>query len=171
MINAKKFPFDFFFTLVSLLLSVIIVHAIYTAAVRPAAEAVKQSWVERWKVEPTFAPKQSLLVIVHDHEPEACFILALWAGFIVGYRYFLLFRERALVEHEYIGLKPGQVIFPDDVREFSRHIEALPGDQQQKFLPRALKTAMNRFGATRTPPAPRATNANSRHRASIPSYR
>lgn len=150
MINAKRFPVDFFYMLVSLLLAVIIVHAVYTAAVRPAAEAVKQSWVERWKIEPTFAPKQSLLVIVHDHEPEACVILALWAGFIASYRWLLVLRERALLEQEYIGLKAGQVIFPDDVREFSRHIEALPEDQQRKFLPRALKTAMNRFGATRS---------------------
>ena len=146
----KRFPFDFFYTMFSLLLSVIIVHAVYTIAVRPAAAAVKQGWAERWKVEPTFAPTQDLMVIIHDPEPEACFILTLWAGFIVGYRWLLMSRERALLEQEFIGLKGGQVIFPEDVREFSRHIEQLPDAQQRRFLPRALKVVMNRFGATRS---------------------
>lgn len=146
----KRFPFDFFYMIVTMLLSVILVHAVYTTVIRPAAEEVKQSWVERWKVEPTFAPRQSLMVILHDQEPEACFILAVWAGFILGYRWFLMNRERSLLDQEFIGLKPGQVIFPDDVREYSRHIEHLPEMQQRQFLPRALKVVMNRFGATRS---------------------
>ncbi|MBI2800052.1 MAG: MotA/TolQ/ExbB proton channel family protein [Gammaproteobacteria bacterium] len=146
----KRFPIDFFYMIVTLLLSVIIVHTIYTTVVRPQAEATLRSWDERWKIEPTYAPTRSVMVIVHDLEPEACFILTVWAGFILGFRWFIMARERALLEHEFIGLKGGQVIFPDDIREFSRQIEQLPDDKRRLFLPRALKVVMNRFGATRS---------------------
>ncbi len=146
----KRFPFDFFYMMVSLLLSVIVVHIAYTTVIRPAAAEIQQQWVERWKVEPTFAPKPALMVILHDTEPEACFVLAMWAGLILGYRYFLMSRERRLLDEEFVGLAAGKVIFPDDVREYSRHIEQLPEAQQRRFLPRALKVVMNRFGATRS---------------------
>jgi len=146
----KRVPFDFFYVAITLLLSVILVRTVYTTVIRPQAEIIKQGWVERWAVEPTFAPKPELMVILHDREPEMCFILAVWAGFILGWRWSLVLRERGLFSHEYIGLSAGQVIFPDDVHEHSRLIEQLPEDQQRRFLPRALKTAMNRFGATRS---------------------
>ena len=146
----KRFPIDFFYMLITLLLSVIIVHAVYTTVVRPQAEATLRSWDERWKVEPTYAPTRSVMVIVHDFEPEACFILTVWAGFILGFRWWIVAGERAMLDHEFIGITGGQVIFPDDVREFSRHIEQLPDSQQRKLLPRALKVVMNRFGATRS---------------------
>lgn len=146
----RRFPFDFFYMLFTLLLSVILVHAVYATVIRPAAEEIKQGWKARWEEEPTFAPAPALMVILHDQEPEVCFILAVWAGFILGYRWSLVARERAMFDQEFIGLKSGQVIFPDDVREFSRHIEQLPATQQKRFLPRALKTVMNRFGATRS---------------------
>lgn len=146
----KRIPFDFFFMVGSLLLSVIIVHATYTAVIRPAAQEVKQGWAERWEVEPTFAPEPHLMIILHEQEPEACFILAVWAGFILAYRWRLLRRERALLERDFIGLREGQIIFPDDVREFSRPLEQLPAEDQKRFLPRALKVAINRFGATRS---------------------
>lgn len=144
----KRVPLDFFYVTVTLLLSVIIVRTVYTTVIRPEAAAIQQSWIERWQVEPTFAPEPALMVILHDREPEACFMLAVWAGFILAWRWSVVLRERALLEQEYIGLQGGQVIFPDDVHQYSRQVEQLPDDQLRRFLPRALKVAMNRFGAT-----------------------
>jgi len=146
----KRFPIDFFYMLISLLLSVIIVHAVYTTVVRPQSEATTNAWEERWKTEPTYAPARSVMVILHDYEPEMCFILTVWAGFILGFRWWIVARERALLETEFIGVKGGHIIFPDDVREYSRQIEQLPEAQQRKLLPRALRVVLNRFGATRS---------------------
>ncbi len=144
----KRFPFDFFYMLFAMLLAVIIVHTAYIAVVRPAAEEVRQGWAARWKIEPTFAPEPSMMVILHDREPEACFILAVWAGFILGYRWRVLSRERSQLEHVFVGLQSGQVVLPGDIRDFSRTLEQLPEPQQRCFLPRALKVVMNRFSAT-----------------------
>jgi biopolymer transport protein ExbB/TolQ len=146
----QRMPFDFLFMLGSLLVSVIVVHAIYTAVIRPSAEETRQSWLARWEVEPTFAPKPDLAIILHDQEPEACFILAVWAGFILGYRWRLLRRERALLEQDFVGLSEGEVIFPEDAHTFARGLEQLAPVEQKRFLPRTLKVAINRFGATRS---------------------
>lgn len=144
----KAFPFDFFYALITLLISFTITHAAYTIVVRPNSEAVLAHQREVWAKNPLASMPRSIWVIMHDHEPEACFVLAIWAGFILGWRQYIVLRERKSLEQDFIGLKDGEVVFPDDVREFSRLIEKLPAEQQQRFLPRALKVAMNRFAAT-----------------------
>lgn len=144
----KAFPFDFFYALITLLLSFTVVHAVYTIAVRPKAEAVLAHQKEVWAQDPLASMPRSMWVIVKDHEPEACFVLAIWAGFILGYRQSIVVRERRLLERDFVGLKEGEVVFADDVREFTRQIEKLTPEEQQRFLPRTLKIAMNRFAAT-----------------------
>ncbi len=144
----KDFPFDFFYALLTLLLSFTLVHAVYTIAVRPRAEAVLAHQRAVWAENPLASMPRSPWVIVRDHEPEACFVLALWAGFILAYRQLLVARERKLLTREFIGLAEGEIVFADDVREFQRQIEKLPPQEQARFLPRTLKVAMNRFAAT-----------------------
>ena len=53
----------------------------------------------------------------------------------------MLFRSLKLPE----GLK----ILPEDTREYARQIDALPPEQRQMLVPRALSAALARFGATR----------------------
>lgn len=146
----KAFPFDFFYALVTLLISFTVVHAMYTIVIRPKAEAILSHQRAVWAEDPLARMPRSIWVIVRDHEPEACFVLAVWAGFILAYRGGRVLRERRLLEQDHVGLAEGEVIFPDDVREFTRQIEKLPADQQRRFLPRTLTVTMNRFGATRS---------------------
>lgn len=146
----KAFPFDFFYALVTLLLSFTMVHAVYTIAVRPKAEAILTHQQAVWAEDPLAKMPRSIWVILKDDEPEACFVLAIWAGFILGYRQYLVMRERRLLEQDFVGLKDGEVVFPEDVREFARQLEKLPPADQMRFLPRTLKTAMNRFQSTRS---------------------
>jgi biopolymer transport protein ExbB/TolQ len=146
----KTFPFAFFYTLISLLLSFTLVHGAYTIVVRPSAEAILEHQKEVWAKDPMARMPRSVMVILHDYEPEACFVLAVWAGFILGWRQWLVSREHTHLTQDFIALKDGEVVFPDDVREFTRQIERLPETAQLAFLPRALKVALNRFGATRS---------------------
>jgi biopolymer transport protein ExbB/TolQ len=41
-------------------------------------------------------------------------------------------------------------ILPEDVREYARHIQALPEPDREGLLPRSLLAALHRFGATRS---------------------
>ena len=75
-------------------------------------------------------------------------MLAVWAGFILGYREYLVVRERKLLARDLLGVKSGEVIFPATVREFVRLLDELSADVQARLLPRTLRTALNRFAAT-----------------------
>jgi biopolymer transport protein ExbB/TolQ len=48
-----------------------------------------------------------------------------------------------------IRLSEGTSILPEDTREYSRPVQALPTDEQSYLLPRALLTALHRFRSTR----------------------
>ncbi len=144
----KPFPFDFFYALTTLLLSFTMVHIAYTLVIRPNADAVLAYQREVWAKDPMVHIPRSIWVIMHDPEPETCWVLAVWAGFILGYREFLVVRERRLLQQDLMGIQQGEVIFPDSVREYSRHIESLPAPVQTRLLPRTLRSCMTRFGAT-----------------------
>lgn len=144
----KAFPFDFFYALTTLLLSFTMVHVAYTLVVRPNAETALAHQREIWAQDPMIHVPRSIWVILHDPEPETCWVLAVWAGFILGYREYRVLRERKLLQQDLMGVREGEVIFRDSVREFSRHIEILPAPVQTRLLPRTLRMAMTRFGAT-----------------------
>ena len=49
-----------------------------------------------------------------------------------------------------VPVADGMRILPEDAREYSRQIEALPDGQRRLLLPRALLAALHRFTATRS---------------------
>ena len=46
-------------------------------------------------------------------------------------------------------MTPGTSILPEDTRQYARSLQALPENERQYLLPRALLTALQRFGSTR----------------------
>jgi biopolymer transport protein ExbB/TolQ len=58
-------------------------------------------------------------------------------------------RHRAMLHMDLIPLSEGMRILPEDTREVSRQIQALPSHQQNALLPRALLAALHRFSTTR----------------------
>lgn len=93
---------------------------------------------------------RSVFVILKDYEQEVALILATWALCLIGYQASEVARNRRLLDKDYIELGEGRVVLPDDARAYGRPIEALPRDEQEMLLPRALMVALNRFGATRS---------------------
>ena len=138
----------FVFQVLALLGAVILVHALYATVVRPRSEAVLSAQQARMQVDPNYIQERSLWVILRDWEQEAEIILMLWALAIIGQKAVLLRRERALFGHDLVFLGEGMRILPQDVHEHARHVEALPQADREALLPRALLTALHRFGAT-----------------------
>lgn len=145
----KNFSNEFVFQIFSLIIAVIIVHAIYVSVVRPNAEAVLEEQRILVQEDSEYVPERSLFVIVRDFEQEACFILMLWAFAIMGYKGYYANRERGLLDQEFVPIAQGVRILPEDTREYSRQLEALPDSQRNLLLPRVLLNALQRFGATR----------------------
>ena len=145
----KQLPVEFIFQLFSLIIAVILVHAIYVSIVRPNATAILEDQAIQINANPDYVPERSAYVVIRDFEQEACFILALWAISLMGYKGMQTIQERRILQLELIPINQGTSSLPEDTREFSRPIQALPDLQQSFLLPRALLTALHRFRSTR----------------------
>ena len=145
----RQLPVEFIFQLFALFVAVILIHGIYVSIIRPNAAAVLEEQAIQVNANPNYVPERSGYVVVKDWEQEACFILAFWALSLMGYKAMLTVRERNILMMDLIPLNQGTSILPEDTREYSRPIQALPDDQRGFLLPRALLTALHRFRSTR----------------------
>jgi biopolymer transport protein ExbB/TolQ len=144
---------DAVYSISALLLSVIIMHSIWTLIIRPRAEAVlsqRTTVTNSNNVKAQVIQLRSVYVILKDHEQELCVTLMLWSLFLIGRQAWLTNKDRKLLDKDYVKIGEGQVVLPEDARVYSRPLEALPRDEQDGFLPRLLMVAYNRFGATRS---------------------
>ena len=144
---------DAVYSISALLLSVIIIHSIWTLIIRPRAEAVLSQRVvvtNSANVKQQVLQLRSVYVILKDHEQELCVILCLWSLLLLARQAQDTRLARKLLDREYVKIGEGQVVLPEDARVYSRPLESLPKAEQDRFLPRLLLVAYNRFGATRS---------------------
>jgi len=144
---------DAVYSISALLLSVIIIHSIWTLIIRPRAEAVLSHRVEvtnTKNVKAQVLQLRSVYVILKDYEQETCVILMLWSLLLLARQAQDTRLARKLLDREYVKIGDGQVVLPEDARVYSRPLESLPREEQGRFLPRLLMVAYNRFGATRS---------------------
>jgi len=145
---------DAVYSISALLLSVIIIHSIWTLIIRPRAEAVLSQRVTvvqaGTNVKAQVLQLRSVYVILKDHEQELCVSLCLWSLLLLVRQAQDTRLGRQLLDREYVKIGEGQVVLPEDARVYSRPLESLPKDEQMRFLPRLLMVAYNRFGATRS---------------------
>ena len=78
----KHFPAEFVFQIFSLIIAVIIIHAIYVAVIRPSAAAIQEEQRYLIAEDPQYEPQRSFYVIVQDFEQEACFVLFFSYSFV-----------------------------------------------------------------------------------------
>jgi len=145
----RKFPTEFVYQVFSLILVIIIVHAIYVTSIRPTAFEILEAQEVRMGQDPYYVPERSFFVLVRDFEQQACFTLMLWAFAIMGFKAFRAYRERRLLDEDLVNVPQGLRILPEDSREYARNVQALPEGQRNLLLPRVLLTALERFGSTR----------------------
>ncbi|HEX5163109.1 MAG TPA: MotA/TolQ/ExbB proton channel family protein [Steroidobacteraceae bacterium] len=143
---------DAVYSISALLLSVIVIHSIWTLIIRPRAEAVlsQRITVTNQNVKHQVIQLRSVYVILKDHEQELCVTLCMWSLLLLGRQAWLTNKDRKLLDKDYVRIGEAQVVLPEDARVYSRPLEALPREEQDGFLPRLLMVAYNRFGATRS---------------------
>ena len=145
----KNIPVEFVFQLFALIISIIIVHAFYVSAIRPNAAEIIEEQNAAAAADPNYVRERHISVLIKDLEQESCFILALWALAIMGFKAVKISRERRLLDVDLVPIAEGMRILPEDTREFARQVQALPEERQQLLLPRALLNALRRFSTTR----------------------
>ena len=141
----------FLFQAASLVVATLLVHVLYVTVVWPRSEAILAAQQARMQTDPGYIQERSIWVILRDYEQETEIILMLWALAVIAQKWVLLRRERAPAASEsWSRSREGMKILPEDVREYARHLQALPEPEREGLLPRSLLAALHRFGATRS---------------------
>ena len=146
----RRLPVEFLYQVFSLIVAVIIVHAIYVSMVRPRADAILLERDILMEQDAHYTPPRSLYVIIRDFEQETCFILMLWALALMGYKAVETSKERGFVFEKLVDVTDGTSILPEDTREYARSLQAMAPEDQRRLLPRALLTALHRFRSTKS---------------------
>ena len=146
---SKKLPFELIYQIFALLISFIIVHGAYVTIIRPQAEAFMTTEQALLAENPKYVQQRNFYVVVKDYEQEACFILMFWAIAILAYKGTVTWKQQTQLEEDLLQLPSDLPIGPEDTRELSSRLDELPGRNRDFLLPRALRTAIGRFAATR----------------------
>jgi biopolymer transport protein ExbB/TolQ len=149
MTRRSSISSEFIFQVLALVVSAILVHAIYLTLIRPEANAFLQSHRAALAEDPGAVGQRSFFVVIRDYEQEACFILMLWAFAIMGYKGTAVARARSMLQEDLIPVAEGMRILPEDSRNLQRGLNALPPARREAMLPRALLAALHRFDSAR----------------------
>ena len=144
----KFFPTEFIFSVFSLMIAFILVHAIYAAVIRPNAEAFIAEEKASYAMDANYTPQRSVYVVVKDFEQEACFVLMLWALAIPGFKLRINYDQQQQLNQDFIGLPEEDAISVADSKPISKRIRGLPEDMKDFLLPRVLLGALDRFSST-----------------------
>ena len=140
---------EFLYQVFALILALILVHTIYLTLIRPNANALLQQQLAREVAGESYVAERSFFIVVKDYEQEACFVLMLWAFAIMGLKARNAMGERKLLTGQLLNVSEGTRILPEDARQMSRPIQALPDAQKDYLVSRSLLAALRRFDSTR----------------------
>ncbi len=145
----KKLPLELMFQLFSLLIGFILVHGVYVTVIRPQADAFLAGEHAQMAANTEHVQQRNFYVVMRDYEQEACLVLMFWALAILGYKGVHSFRQQRQLDEDLLQLPGGLPLGVEDVRELIQRLNELPSGSRDFLLPRALRSAIQRFGATR----------------------
>jgi len=142
--------YETFVQLAALVFTFIVVQAVYTTVIRPIADDIQTFQAEQQQIDENFVPERSVFVILKDIEQQACITLMLWATFIIGLKTQQTIKQRGLLDRTLVQVNEGMSVLPEDSRNYARPVQALPEQEQDFLLPRALLAGLHRFQTTRS---------------------
>lgn len=145
-----QYPSEFFVTLVALIATIVVVHGLYVSWIRPTGDEIIAAEQARMKADPDYVPERSFFLVINAPEQEIEIIHFIWALLILGFKAILVRRERQLLDRELIHVPEGIKVLPEDAKDYARQLEALPAQDQQMLVVRALHRTLDRFSATRS---------------------
>ena len=140
---------DRFMSIALLLVVALVIQTSYAVYVRPAAVQWRVEQQAKVDADSSYKPTRSILVVIAEPEPEISVIVTVWALLLAGMRVSGARRSRKLLEDDILQLQPGACVLPDDARDHLRRFDQLPAYLRETVVPRVLKSALKRFGATR----------------------
>jgi biopolymer transport protein ExbB/TolQ len=147
---SHQYPSEFVVTLCALIFTIVTVHATYVALIRPQGEAITQFELAKMKEDRSYVPKRSFYLVIKDFEQELEIIHFVWAMLIIGYKAFLVRRERNFLQRDFVHVPEGIKVLPEDAKDYARQLEALPPQHKIALVVRALQRTLDRFAATKS---------------------
>lgn len=148
--RSVQYPSEFFVNALALIVTILVVHAIYVSYIYPKGDEIVAAEQARLKADPDYVPERSVLLVINAPEQEIEIIHFIWALLILGYKAVLVRRERQLLERDLIHVPEGIKVLPEDAKDYGRQLEALPEQDKGMLVVRALQRALDRFSATRS---------------------
>lgn len=140
---------EFIFQTLALIISVIVVQAVYATLVRPRADAFIEAEKAAMAVDAKHVTNRNFFVLIRDYEQELCIILMLWSFAIMASKGLAIVRARAMLGEDLIPLEEGMRVLPEDARGLQHQLKALTPARQASLVPRALLAALHRFDSAR----------------------
>jgi biopolymer transport protein ExbB/TolQ len=134
----------------SLIFTVMLVHATYVSWIRPRGEEDVAAEMARLRADKQYVSERTIYTTIKDVEQEFEIGHFMWAMLILGYKAFLVRRERKLLEQELIHVPEGIKVLPEDAKDYARQLEGLPQEHKSKLVVRALQRSLDRFAASRS---------------------
>jgi len=148
--RSVTYPSEFVVTLVALIATIVVVHALYVSWITPVGDEIVAQEQQRLKEDKDYVPQRSFFLVINAPEQEVEIIHFIWALLILGYKAILIRRERKLLERELIRVPEGIKVLPEDAKDYARQLEALPPEEKPMLVVRALQRTLDRFSATRS---------------------
>jgi biopolymer transport protein ExbB/TolQ len=145
-----QYQSEFFVTLMALIVTILVVHALYVSWIRPTGDEIVAAEQAHLKADPQYVPKRSFFLVVNAPEQEVEIIHFIWALLILGYKAVLVRRERKLLDRDLIHVPEGIKVLPEDAKDYARQLEGLPPEDKSMLVVRALQRTLDRFSATRS---------------------
>src|SRR5688572_21569086 len=123
-------PSEFTFGIIALLFTVIFVHAAFVSWIRPRGVEDYAAEQARMRTDENYTPARTFYSTIKDWEQEVEIIHFMWAVLLIGYKGFLVRRERKMLERELIHVPEGIKILPEDAKDYARQLETLPPEDQ-----------------------------------------
>ena len=146
---------DFIIQFVGLLVSTIVVLAVYKGYIWPTADEVKITNEIRASQNPegSYVPEKSVAVMLENVEQMVCLILMMWATIIIVFKFLRLSGEQAMADHAFLKTARGERIIPEDALAHYKEVESQVRRTPRlrgKILPDVILAALHRFDATRS---------------------
>ena len=133
--------------------AILIIGVLYSFVIRPKAHEVEieSRLLDNQEQERTSTTERSIFIIIKDYEQQICLTLMVWAIVILAYKFFLVFQEKSLLQHQYLNLQKGERIIPKDALKYYHEVETLLENNPirgYQLLPDVIRYALHRFHST-----------------------
>lgn len=139
---------EFYYQIISLLISIIVVHLFYMAIVRPEAEEILMNQRKNQEQGIYIPQETSFYITVKDFEQETCFVLMFWSIAIIGFKAKQTNNQRSILSFKLIDSPEETNIIKEDTNKYIRIIQSAPEETRDYLLPRALLSSLQRYSST-----------------------